>query len=1196
MPPVYIRFHESAIPSIVITQSFTKQVKCMNFTIHDKGIFPWQRKRILYCPVRLKVIVAMKLTFLLLTVACLQVSASAYSQKITLSFKQATIENVLNEIRKQTDYAFFYDAVYLHEAKPITINIKSNSLDEVLKRCFEGQPFTYEIISKTIIIKNALNTSPVVTEKIEGKVTDEKGQPMVAVTVRLKGGTVAVVTNDAGDYTITVPDKSIALQFSYVGYETQDVEIRGRKTVNVQMLLKTDEMNQVVVVGFGTQKKINLTGSVARVEGKEVENRPVANIGQALQGMVANLNITTGGDPGGPGTDASFNIRGQATIDGGGSPLFVVDGMPVDQVNDINPNDIASISVLKDAAASAIYGARAPFGVILITTKKGKTNQKPTISYNNMLGWNSYTNLPRMANSLEFAEAFNIASLNSGQGAPFSQATIQKIKDNIARPGSNPVSIPDPNNPSRWTYADPTNTDNVDWFDVYFKPWSFSQKHDLSLTGGSQNTTYYMGLGLLDQDGQLRYGNESFKRLNVTGNLHTEPTTWLRLDLKTRFVRRNLDVPFEYANQLGNWIHMATTRHPNWALRDPNGLFSVAGNVDFMANGGRRKKAEDDLTLIGSVEVEPVKDWIIHFDYSYNNQATKNNYHNAYVWSYGPQGNKFNIGPVLNSAGAEMISDNFQSLNLFSTYKKNFSKHHFSVTAGYQQELYQGYALGGEKSDLITDMIPSVSTGTGNPSLDDNIPVWSTMGIFGRINYDFDEKYLLEINGRYDGSSRFPEYNRFGFFPSVSVGYNLAKEKYWDKLRNTIGFFKLYASYGELGNQNTPRGNFPYLATIPISSNTPYILNGVRINTLGSPGLISPDITWETSRTLNLGVNAYLLRNRLEVEYEWFVRNTLDMFGPASVLPGTLGAAVPFQNNADLQTKGFDLTISWRDKIGKDISYHVKLVVGDYISTVKRYYNPQKLLPLNTRNNRVYYEGMRFGEIWGMVTKGVIQSDADISSMADQSDFWGTWTQGDVMYADLNGDKKINWGKTTLNDHGDLTVIGNSTPRFSYGLTLGGTWKHLDFSMFWQGILKRDIWLGGDGWGNDGNLFWGFVPNFGNNAYKATLDFWTPENRNAYYPKPYLTSEVSKNHRPQSGYIQNAAYARLKNLQIGYDLSYLLQRYGIKRLRLFVSGENLATITKLQKNYDPELLGGGWGTGKVYPLIKTVSVGANVTF
>lgn len=1201
MLPVEIRFLESALPRKVVTQSITKQAKCMNSRIHDKGsLFPRQWKPILYCPVRLKVIVAMKLTFLLLTVACLQVSAGAFSQQIKLSFRDAPLEKVLKEIRKQSGYAFFYDAVHLRNAKPITVNIKSNSVEEVLNLCFSGQPITYEMIAKTIIVKVAKDNAfappaPPADTLVVGKVTDDKGNPLEGVTVRVKGTNSMVVTNETGTYTINVSGGAGTLQFSYVGYESREVEVKNRKTVNVRLELRDESMNQVVIVGFGTQKKINLTGAVSQVDGKALENRPVANVGQALQGMVPNLNISTSGDPGGPGTNASFNIRGNTTLtEGSGNPLFIVDGMPVDQPNDINPNDIASISILKDAAASAIYGARAPYGVILITTKKGKSGEKPTVNYNNLMAWNSYTVLPRMVSSPEFAEAFNIASINSGQGAPYSQETIEKMRANIAKPGSFPVSVPDPNNPSRWTYADPTNTDNVDWFRTYFKPWAFSQKHDLSLSGGNQHTTYYLGLGYFDQNGQLRYGNESFKRYNLTANLHTEPTKWLRLDLRTRFARRDVNVPFEYSNQVGNWIHMATTRHPNWALRDPNGKFSVAGNVDLMASGGRHETAEDDLTLIGSAEAEFIKDWKIHLDYSYNNQASKNNYHNALVWSYGPQGNKFPAGPSQNSFGEEMFWDNFQSLNLFSSYDKKIGRHNLKFLAGYQQEVYNGQKVGGERADLITDLIPSFSTATGIPTVSDAILNWATMGVFGRINYNFDEKYLLELNGRYDGSSRFPEDNRFGFFPSVSIGYNLAKEKYWDKWRHHVNDFKIRASYGSLGNQNVR--NYLYLATIPINSNIPYILNGVRVNSLSAPGLISPDITWETSRTVNLGIDVALLRNRLEISYDRFVRNTLDMFGPASVLPATLGAGVPYQNNADLQTKGFELTITWRDRIGTNFSYNATLVLSDYKSTIRKYYNPQKLLPLNTRYNGVYYEGMTMGEIWGMETKGIIQSDADIASMSDQSPFGGNWSEGDVMYADLNGDKKIDWGNTTLADHGDLKVIGNSTPRYSFGLNLGFNYKGLDFTMFWQGVLKRDAWLGGDGWGNDGNLFWGFTPGFGNNIYRSTIDFWTPENRGAYYPKPYLSYEVVKNHRPQSRYLQNAAYARLKNLQVGYDLTSFVKKFGFRKLRIFASGENLITITKLHKNYDPELLGGGWGTGKVYPVLKTISVGANITF
>lgn len=1147
---------------------------------------------------------AMKLTAVILLAACLQVSAAGFSQQITLSEKNVPLEKIFSEIRKQTGYEFFYSTSMMESAKKVTINIKHASIKDVLDVCFNEQPLNYTIYEKTIIVKakpqvtipalpgNPWPFAPPID--ISGRVVDDKGEVVAGATVSVKGEQRSVSTDANGVFTIKQVDENATLVISGINIETYEIKVNGKKDISIVVNTTVKELNQTVVVGFGTQKKMNLTGAITQIDGKVLDDRPVTNLGQALQGIIPNLNITTGGDPGGPGTDATYNIRGTTTLSGAGNPLFIVDGVPVDQPNDLNPNDIASVTVLKDASASAIYGARAPYGVILITTKRGKKGEKAVVSYNTMFAQSSYTRLPKMANSLEFAEAFNIASQNSGQGSPFSDETIEKIKANIAKPGSYPVSVPDPNNPSRWTYADPTNTDNVDWFRTYFKPWSYSQKHDLSLSGGNQTTTYYMGIGFLDQQGQLRYGNEKFNRYNLSGNIHTEPTKWLRFDLRTRFAKRETNIPFEYANQMGNWIHMATTRHPNWALRDPNDKFSIAGNVDFMANGGRRKKSEDDLTLIGSAEIEPVKNWKINFDYSYNNQAGRNAYNNAYVWSYGPQGNKFNIGPAINSVGEEMRTDNYQSLNLYSTYERNFGRHGLKVMAGHQRELYNGKTIGGERPDLITDMIPSFGTATGIPVVYESIPNWATMGTFGRINYNYDEKYLLQADGRYDGSSKFPSYNRFGFFPTVSVGYVLSKENYWDGLSKYINYFKVRASYGTLGNQNVE--DYLYLALVPVNNNIPYILNGARVNSLGTPKIISPDITWESARSFDIGAEATFLNNRLQVEYDWYTRTTLDMFGPASVLPATLGAAVPFQNNADLQTKGFELSIHWRDRIGTDLSYNASLVLSDYTSTIRQYYNPQKLLPLDTRNNRIYYTGMKMGEIWGMETKGIIQSDQDIATMADQSAFYGVWTQGDVMYNDLNGDKKIDWGDVTLDDHGDLKVIGNSTPRFSFGLNLGLNWKGFDFTMFWQGVAKRDAWLGGDGWGNDGNLFWGFVPGFGNNVYKATLDFWTPENRSAYYPKPYLSSEIVKNHRPQTRYLQNAAYARLKNLQVGYDLAPIIKKIGIEKLRLFISAENLLLITKLQKNYDPELLGGGWGTGKVFPLLKTIAIGANVSF
>ncbi|WPU91465.1 TonB-dependent receptor [Mucilaginibacter sabulilitoris] len=1068
---------------------------------------------------------------------------------------------------------------------------KKNSLIGVLLGLIVLAPVKVKAVTEVYNSpKRTFSEKPVrMAISIAGTVVDEKGETLPGASVKVKSSGKGVVTDTYGKFTVDVANENDAITVTFVGYKAKTVIVGNSKTLTIKLEpdLEGQKLNEVVVVGFGTQKKVNLTGAVTQISGKELQDRPAANVGQALQGKVANLNITTTGDPGGPGTNSSFNIRGTTSLSATG-PLYVVDGIPVDNINDLNAQDIETISVLKDAASSAIYGARAPYGVILVTTKRGKKGEKTAVSLNSIVGQSSYTSLPKMANSLQFAEAYNAASVNSGQGTVFSDDIINKIRDNINKPGTWPVSTPDPANPNKYTYASPLNTDNVDWFREYFKPWSFNQKHDINVSGGSENTTYYIGAGYYDQGGQLRYANEDFSRYNVTGNIRTEPTKWLRVGLITRFSKRNTNLPYPYASQLGNWVHMASTRWPNWALRNPDGQFSTASNVEFLNSGGRSKNNENDLSITGSLEAEPIKDWKINLDYAYNNTASRYQDHSAYVYSWNVDGTKYNIGPSVNSVSEGMISDNYNTVNLYSSYLKNFDKHHFKILAGTQVEVYKGYNVSGSRSDLITDDLPSISTATGTQYAYDILSQWATIGTFGRFNYDYDEKYLIEFNGRYDGTSRFREGSRFGFFPSVSAGYNLARENYWEGLKNTINEFKLRASYGSLGNQNV--ANYQYLATIPIGTNIGYILNGERPSYLNSPGLISPDLTWETSRTLDFGLDASFLKSRLNLTFDVYTRTTLNMLGPASVLPAALGAAVPYQNNADLKTKGFELGLTWRDQIGSDFNYNVSVVLSDYKSRIVKYYNPTNLL-----SN--YFPGNQIGDIWGFQTAGLIKTDNDLASMPDQSYLFGRWTKGDVLYTDLNGDNKINIGNNTLANHGDLKVIGNSTPRYSYGINLGASWKGIDFSMFLQGVAKRDLWLGGGSAGNNsGNLFWGFTPNFGNNVYQTTLDYYSESNPNAYWPTPYVSSEGAKNHQIQTRYLQSGAYMRLKNLQVGYDLSRLLKHSGLRKIRIYFTGENLLTFSGINKNFDPEVVSGGWGTGKIYPLLKTYSLGTNINF
>lgn len=1042
---------------------------------------------------------------------------------------------------------------------------------------------------------------------ITGKITDENGEVVPYATITIKGTTRSVTSDEDGVFILKQVSDDAVLTISGVNIEPYEVKVGGRKNIAVTVSKVVKQLNEAVVVGFATQKKVNLTGAVSQVSGRELENRPVANIGQALQGLVPNLNMTTGGDPGGPGTNATFNIRGSTNIPTNNTapqagPLFIVDGMPVDQPNDLNPQDIESISVLKDAAASSIYGARAPYGVILITTKKGKKGQKATINYSNMFGQSTYTRLPDMADSYNFAIAMNTAAVNSGQSAPFSDEVLTKLKANVEKPGSYPVTGADPSDPNRYLYASDQNLDNVDWFREYFKRASFNQKHDLSIAGGGENTTYYLGAGFYDQGGQLKYGDEKFLRYNLTGNIQAEPTKWLRVSLKTRFVRRHIDIPFEYGGVVGNWAHQASTRWPNWALRNPDGYFSHSSNLMFMSDkdGPRSKTYEDDLTLISGFEIEPIKDWKINAEYSYNNQVTKNQALSGYVYSYAVDGTKYHVGPVPNSISEGLISDNYQSANAYTSYEKSVGSHYFKVLTGLQTEIYKGFAVSGSRADLITEETPAFGVATGTQFNSDNIPQWGTIGFFGRINYNFQEKYLLELNGRYDGTSRFPEGRRFGFFPSVSAGYVLSKENYWKRLENYINIFKVRASYGVLGNQNVE--NYLYLTTLPIGNNggpLNYILNNLRPTYLNAPGsLKSPNLTWETSRTFNIGFDATVLNNKLDVSFDWFVRNTLDMLGPSAVLPSALGVAPPFENNADMQTKGFEITINWRDRVGEKFSYNVGILIGDSRSKIKEYFNPNKILPLATnRFVTSYYPGMTVGEIWGYETVGLIQKETDATAAsASQQFFNGRWTLGDVIYRDQNGDGVVNNGTNTKDNPGDLKVIGNNSPRYNFGVNLGFNWNGFDFSMFWQGIAKRDFWVGRAEGGNSGSLFWGLTSGFGNNVYEANLDYWTPDNTNAYWPKPYTSSEANKNHFVQTRYLQNAAYARLKNVQLGYDISPLLKIAVFRKIRVFASAENLFLITKLHKNFDPELLTGQWGAGKTYPLLKTISLGANINF
>jgi TonB-linked SusC/RagA family outer membrane protein len=1010
---------------------------------------------------------------------------------------------------------------------------------------------------------------------IRGRILSSNGEPVAGANVKIAGQSTGTTTNDNGEFVINanVGDK---LEISRVGFETMTVAVKNDQPLEVTLNVFVAMGEEVVVVGYGTQKKINLTGAVTQVKGKDVENRMTPNLVSSLQGLIPNLNLSTTARGGEPGADPAFNIRGTGSLSGG-SPFVLIDGVPQD-MNSVNPNDIESISVLKDASASAIYGVRAAYGVILITTKKGK-NGKPVISYSANAAWQKPTTLPKMLNSVDNAVATNESYINSGLAQYYTDAQIALMRQYIANPGSLPVTVPNPTNPNNWDvpYA------NVDQYDVFYKDFAFNQDHSLSISGGGSAVTYFLSGGFYDQGSQFRYGNESYKRFTVTSNVTARVTDWMRVGLNTKYTKRATEMPHVYP-LIGSFYHDIPRRDPNFPEFDANGHY-YTNTLALMAEGGKNKVSENQLLNSLVIEIEPVKNWKINADVNLRMNFNNRSDHTKTVYRYFVDNTPFpEPYSIPNEYLAYNYRSNFNSNNIYTSYENKLDKHYFKIMAGVQSELSSDESFSITRNQLITDNVPFITTATGALTTAGSKGHWATLGAFSRLNYSFDDKFLLELSSRYDGSSRFEDGRRWGFFPSISGGYNLGKEQFFKNLLPMISMFKLRASYGTLGNQNISQSYYPYLPSLGINTNLNWIMGSERPLFITAPGLVSPDITWEKATTLNFGLDVEALRGRMSMSLDIYERATDQMVGPAESYPGVLGTTAPRRNNASLSTKGFELSLGWQDRVG-EFSYKARVYLSDNYSTVTKYKNLS-----GTLND--HYEGKRLGEVWGLVTAGIYQTADEVSKGPDQSRYHARWQPGDVQYTDLNGDGKINTGSNTLADHGDSKVIGNIYPRYSYGVSLGAEWRGIYIEMLWQGVMKQNFW-------DEGNFFWGF----GNNINATTLfdghlDTWRPTKTNAYFPIAYITSENNKNRQVQTRFLQDNSYLRLKNLQLGYNLPPAFTgKFGVGSMRVYFTGENMLTFTKLFKVFDPETTVGGeyaGQKGKVYPLATTYSFGINV--
>ena len=959
--------------------------------------------------------------------------------------------------------------------------------------------------------------------------------------------------------------------------------------MNVTLEEDTKLLDEVVVVGYGTQKKVNVTGAVSMVDSKVLESRPVQNVAQALQGQIPGLQMSVGNSGGSLDSSLSITIRGNGTIGAGssGSPLVLIDGIEGD-MNSVNPNDIENVSVLKDAASASIYGARAAFGVILITTKGGKAG-KTRVNYTGNVRFSTAIQIPEMVNSWDFANYFNTASINGGGSPIFDETALSNIQKYMNG------EFTDPSTPEYYgTTVNPDNNRfknyagafaNTDWFAEFYRKNAPAHEHNVSISGGTDKLTYVLSGNFLDQQGLIRHGSDSFNRYTLNGKISAELASWAKMNFTTKWTREQYDRPTYLT---GLFFHNIARRWPTCFVKDPYGNWAADMEIIQLEEGGEQSEQKDLYTNQLQFVFEPIKDWHITIDGSMRQTTQSTQWAVLPIYGYDADNNPYLLSWNGGAAGYSEVQDyrygeDYYSTNIYTDYSKTINGHYFKVMAGFNAELYKNNSLTGFGTDLVTPTVPELNATQDNQKAYNGKGEYAMAGFFGRINYNYKEKYILEANLRYDGSSRFIGDKRWGLFPSFSAGWNIAREEFFAPLNNIIGTLKLRGSWGQLGNNNT-ESYYPFYQSMPTGvENSGWLIGGAKQNVAGLPGIVSSLLTWETVQSWDAGFDFGMFNNRFTGSFSYYNRLTKDMVAAAPNLPGILGATPPNLNNADLKSYGWELELSWRDRI-QDFNYGVRLTLDDNQEKITRYYNP-------TGNLGTYYDGRMVGEIWGYTTVGIAQSQEEMDKhLENNKPNWGTgWAAGDVMFADLNGDGIVSNGSNTLEDHGDITIIGNNKPRYKFGLTLDGAWKGIDFSVFFQGVLKRDYMLSGPYfWGANGGQWQ-------STCFVEHLDYWTPENTDAYYPRPDFSS--TKNQQTQTGYLQNAAYLRVKNAQIGYTLPKVwTKKAGMESVRIYVSGDNLLTFSDMISVFDPETLGGDWGDGKLYPLQRTISVGINVNF
>ncbi len=1050
---------------------------------------------------------------------------------------------------------------------------------------------------------------------VEGVVKDNNGAAMPGVTITNLSTGKTTSTDASGQFSLPA-NAGQKLKLTLVGYSEKIVTVSGNQ-LDIVMESKDTELEEVVVVGYGTQKKVNLTGAVDQVGSEVFEGRVLGNASQMLQGVIPNLNITPA--DGKPNRAPSFNIRGTTSIGQGGSALVLIDGVEGDPAS-INPNDIETVTTLKDAAASAIYGSRGTFGVVLITTKRAKAG-KTSINYSGNGSFQKPITLPKFVTdgyeyASHFFEAYNAwnnyssipSKLNKTQ--IFTMDWLNEFKRRKEQGITEEVTVDDKGN---YVYYG-----NEDYYGALIKDHTFVQDHNLSVNGNSEKFDYYISGRAYDYKGLYRYNTDKYKIYNTRAKAGVQVNEWLRISNNIDYNYSKYRDPVT-AGEGGNiWRNIADEGHPSSPIFNPDGSlsFSAAYTVgDFIYGKNRVETENRDLRNTTSFETKFLNNTLrIKGDLTFRNRDLNAVRVRVPVPYSTQEGKTLKLETDLNN-NIYQVDQKWKYLfgNIYGEYEKTVGDHYFKGLLGYN---YEQRSISGtyiNKIGLLTEDVDNINLALGqNTTATAEYNKYRTAGIFVRANYIFKDRYLFEFNGRYDGSSRFPVDQQWAFFPSASAGWRVSEEPFFNVDKRIISDLKFRASYGSLGNGVVDPYSFMDLYDIRIMDR---LLNGQKPSYTSVPKVIPNNLTWETARTANFGIDFSSLNGKLTFTGDIYQRKTLNMYTLSVELPDIFGAASPKGNYADMTTKGFELSIAYKDRFDLNSSpfnWSVKATLADYRSTIDRYENKAGLLQNDRYQQDRYYEGQRLGEIWGYVTQGLFQNQAEIDGAPTQkvirSSNSGKIYPGDVRFADLNGDGVIDYGSNTIYDHGDKTIIGNYEPRYIYGFNINMDWKNIYFSTFFQGV-GRQHW-----YPSNESIFWGQYNRPYNNLPEWHLNnYWTEDNPNAYLPR-YAGYNESLKTTPQTRYLQNIAYIRMKNIQIGYNFpAAVTSKLKISSLRAGISGENLWTWSPLYKRTrdldvgnlaksDPDVnstmrldaTSGNSGDGFNYPVMKSISFNLSI--